>query len=127
MSVAFNHTIVWCREPEASASFLTGILGLPEAARRGHFLAVELANGVTLDFAAASDPVAPQHYAFQLSKAEFEQAYARIVARQLPYWADPGRQHPGRINCHGGGRGLYFDDPDGHILEIFTAFCRAAG
>ena len=35
-------------------------------------------------------------------------------------WADPAKKLPGRINHHFGGRGVYFDDPDGHLFEIIT-------
>jgi catechol 2,3-dioxygenase-like lactoylglutathione lyase family enzyme len=27
---------------------------------------------------------------------------------------------PGEINRHFGGRGMYFDDPGGHLLEVIT-------
>ena len=38
----------------------------------------------------------------------------------MPYWADPFKGLPEQINRHDGGRGVYFDDPDGHKLEIIT-------
>ena len=30
------------------------------------------------------------------------------------------RKQPGSINHHDGGRGVYWNDPDGHYLEIIT-------
>ena len=35
-------------------------------------------------------------------------------------WADPGQTEAGQINHNDGGRGVYFEDPDGHLLEIIT-------
>ena len=58
--------------------------------------------------------------AFLISESEFDEIFARICERRLPYWADPGQTRPGEINHHDGGRGLYFEDPNGHLLEIIT-------
>jgi catechol 2,3-dioxygenase-like lactoylglutathione lyase family enzyme len=120
VSVQLNHTIVACRDQQRSAAFLAGILGLPPATRFGHFLVVEADNGVSLDFAESSGPITSQHYAFLVGEAEFDAAFNRIRSQDLPYWADPGRTRPAAINHRDGGRGLYFEDPDGHLLEIIT-------
>jgi catechol 2,3-dioxygenase-like lactoylglutathione lyase family enzyme len=120
VSVQLNHTIVSCRDQQQSAAFLTGILGLPEATRFAHFLVVEADNGVSLDFAETSEEVTPQHYAFLVGEEEFDAAFGRIRDRGLRYWADPGQTQPGMINHRDGGRGLYFVDPDGHLMEIIT-------
>ena len=115
-----NHTIVWCSDKARSAEFLTGILGLPPARTFHHFLVVDLSNRVSLDYFQKEGSVARQHYAFLVSEAEFDAAFARIEAQGLTYWADPARTRPGEINRHDGGRGVYFEDPDGHLLEIIT-------
>ena len=120
MSVALNHTIVWCTDQQTSARFLTDMLGLPQARRFLHFLVVDLANGVSLDYYQRDGHIEPQHYAFLVSDAEFDRILARIQERGLPYWADPGRQQANQINRHWGGRGVYFHDPDKHLLEAIT-------
>jgi catechol 2,3-dioxygenase-like lactoylglutathione lyase family enzyme len=120
VSVQLNHTIVSCRDQQRSAGFLTEILGLPPATRFGHFLVVEVDNAVSLDFADSSGEIAAQHYAFLVGEDEFDAAFGRIRDRGLTYWADPGKSRPGAINHNDGGRGVYFDDPDGHRLEIIT-------
>jgi catechol 2,3-dioxygenase-like lactoylglutathione lyase family enzyme len=120
VSVQLNHTIVACHDQKLSAAFLTGILGLPEASRFGHFLVVEADNGVSLDFAERDGEITSQHYAFLVGEEEFDAAFARIRERGLDYWADPGRTRRGQINHRDGGRGVYFADPDGHLLEILT-------
>jgi len=120
MSVELNHTIIWCSDKARSAAFMTEILGLPPARTFLHFLVVDLANNVSVDFLQKEGAIAPQHYAFLVSEPEFDGAMNRIGEQGLQYWADPARSKPGEINHHYGGRGVYFADPDGHLLEIIT-------
>ncbi|HEY2550722.1 MAG TPA: VOC family protein [Streptosporangiaceae bacterium] len=127
MSVQLNHTIVNCRDQQRSASFLAQVLGLRPAQRYGPFLVVQADNGVSLDFHETDGEVSHQHYAFLVGEPDFDAALSRITARDLPYWADPGRRQPGVINRNDGGRGLYFEDPDGHLLEIITRPYSSAG
>jgi len=115
-----NHTIVWSSDQTMSARFLAEMLGRPAPTRFGHFDVVELDNGVSLDFADAEGPIRPQHYAFLISEADFDAVLSRIRERGLEHWADPMRHRPGEINHNGGGRGVYFADPDGHYLEVIT-------
>jgi catechol 2,3-dioxygenase-like lactoylglutathione lyase family enzyme len=118
---ALNHTIVAARDREAAAGFLAEMLGLPAPTSFGPFLCVETGNGVSLDFMSWGEhEIAPQHYAFLVSEAEFDDIFGRIEARGLPYWADPHKSSPGEVNHHDGGRGVYWDDPSGHLLEIIT-------
>ena len=120
MSVELNHTIVWCRDKQKSTRFLMDILDLPSPVEFGQMLVVQLANGVSLDFLNSEDPISMQHYAFLIGEDEFDRVFARIRDRGLPYWADPGKQRAGETYSHNGGRGVYFDDPDGHLLEVMT-------
>lgn len=115
-----NHTIVWCRDQRRSAAFLADILGLAPPSRFGPFLVVETANGVSLDFHDFEGDIASQHYAFLVSEQDFDAIFGRMRERDLPYWADPGLTRPEEINGNDGGRGAYFHDPDGHLLEIIT-------
>jgi catechol 2,3-dioxygenase-like lactoylglutathione lyase family enzyme len=120
MAVELNHTIVWCRDQQKSASFLAEILDRPAPVRFGPFLVVELDNGASLDFYQKDGKPALQHYAFLIGDAEFDAVFAKVEQRGLPYWADPAKEKPDEINTHYGGRGFYFDDPDGHLLEVIT-------
>ena len=113
-----NHTIVASPDPWAGARFLTAVLGLPGPTAYGPFAVVTVANGVDLDFL-ESGRVEPQHYAFLVGEDEFDAVSARLRERGLPTWADPGHREPGE-NRNDGGRGLYFDSPEGHNLEIIT-------
>jgi catechol 2,3-dioxygenase-like lactoylglutathione lyase family enzyme len=120
MAIQLNHTIVWCRDKQSSAAFLTGLLGLPAAVPFGPFLVVEMGNGVSLDYHEVDGTIAPQHYAFLIGEDDFDPIFGRIVNGEISYWADPGQRRPGEINGNDGGRGVYFEDPDGHLLEIIT-------
>jgi catechol 2,3-dioxygenase-like lactoylglutathione lyase family enzyme len=120
MAVELNHTIVAARDKRAAATFLSDLLGLPAPAPFGPFLVVNVDNGVSLDFMDTSEDIRPQHYAFLVSEADFDTIFGRIRAQQLDYWADPFHHQPGEINTRDGGRGVYFDDPNGHVLELLT-------
>lgn len=120
MAIQLNHTIVWCADQSRSAKFLADILGRSPPGRFGPFHIVELDNGASLDFLETAEPIAPQHYAFLIDEQAFDEIWERIKARGLAYWADPGKSQRDKINRNDGGRGLYFEDPDGHLLEIIT-------
>jgi catechol 2,3-dioxygenase-like lactoylglutathione lyase family enzyme len=115
-----NHTIVWCHDKIQSARFLADMLGRPAPEPFMHFLVVTLDNGVSIDFMEKEGEIAMQHYAFLVSDAEFDAVMAEIAARSLDHWADPARSRRGEINRHWGGRGVYFMDPNGHLLEAIT-------
>ena len=120
MPVKLNHIIVPARDKRASAAFLAEVLGLSEPVTFGPFVGVQTHNDVTLDFIDSRDEIDSRHYAFLVDEAEFDDIFARLRGRRLPYWADPFRQEPEQINTRDGGRGVYFDDPSGHLLEILT-------
>ncbi len=121
MTVQLNHTIIPAHDKKESAAFLSQILGLPEPFPAGPFQAVQV-DSLTLDYVEieADKEIEARHYAFLVSEAEFDEIFARLVAREVPYWADPHATQPQEINRRDGGRGCYFPDPDGHWLEILT-------
>ncbi|MEV0896038.1 VOC family protein [Actinoplanes sp. NPDC049802] len=120
MSVRLNHTFVHSSDVRRSARYFADVLGLDGVDESGYFLAVRLSNEVLLEFVETPAPITAQHYAFLVSDAEFDEIHGRIVAAGQPFWAYPMHQGPGRLNDWAGGRGCYFDDPDGHALEIMT-------
>jgi catechol 2,3-dioxygenase-like lactoylglutathione lyase family enzyme len=119
MAVSLNHTIIAARNKNASAIFLAEILGLPAPTVLGHFVVVQVGE-TSLDFRDTDKEITQQHYAFLVSEAEFDEIFDRIHKRGLAYWADPSRRERGKINTWDDGRGCYFDDPSGHLLEIIT-------
>ncbi len=120
MAVRLNHTIAWCRDKEQSASFLTDTLGLAPATAFGPFLVVEFSNDASIAFHESDGAIAPQHYAFLINEDEFDEIFNRIRHRRIAYWADPALRNREEINRADGGRGLYFKDPDAHLMEIIT-------
>lgn len=119
MAVELNHTIVSAHDKQSSAAFLAGILGLEVGKPVGPFVPVELANKVTLDYMDRQG-FSPQHYAFLVDDEVFDAAYRRLLDAGIQTWADPDHLEPDAINTRWGGRGVYFPDPAGHNMEIFT-------
>ncbi len=96
------------------------MLGLPSPRRRGPFYMVRTDDDANLDYMDSQGELVRQHYPLSVGDAEFDAIFDRIRKRKLIYWADPARQKPTEINKHDGGRDLYFEDLNGHLLEIIT-------
>ena len=126
MVVTLNHTIVHARDKEETAQFLTEILGLAPHRNLAHFAVVQVGE-TSIDLIQTDEKIASRHFAFKVSEAEFDEIFARIRERKLPYWADPFRKQPGAINRWDDGRGVYFPDPNGHLLEAITRPYGSAG
>ncbi len=120
MSVELNHTIVHARDRATAAGEVAEILGLDPPASFGPFAVVELANGASLDFMDEASDFDGQHFAFLVDEEEFDQIQQRLRDRGKQWWADPFKKNPGEINTNDGGRGLYWEGPDKHWLEIIT-------
>ncbi|MCM2392249.1 VOC family protein [Streptomyces albipurpureus] len=121
MPARLDHTIVHVNDRFAGARFLADLLGGPQPKENGPFAALTLDGGVTLDYLdQRQGPHPSQHLAFLVSEDEFDDIYAKIVARQIPHWADPTQQTAGETYRLFGGRGVYVEDPDGHLLEFLT-------
>jgi catechol 2,3-dioxygenase-like lactoylglutathione lyase family enzyme len=121
MTIQLNHIIVWCEDQKVSSDFFARILGLPEPETFYHFLVVRMENDVSLDFMKKEGgSVARQHYAFLIDEQRFDEVFVRIKAEGVSHWADPARSEPDAINHNDGGRGVYFEDPNGHLLEVIT-------
>ena len=121
MTVQLNHTIIPAKNKKESAAFLAEILGLSDPFPFGPFMAVQV-DSLTLDYVEVGDDkeIESRHYAFLVSEAEFDEIFGRIHEGGHVYWADPEQSRKGEINRHDGGRGVYFEDPSGHLMEIIT-------
>jgi catechol 2,3-dioxygenase-like lactoylglutathione lyase family enzyme len=127
MTARLNHTIVAAHDKNASALFLSEILGLPRPLELGPFAVVGVGERLTLDYIEADGEIVGQHYAFLVEEREFDEIFERIAKRGMPYWADPSRRERDSINHWDDGRGVYFEDPNGHLLEIITRPYGSAG
>ncbi len=119
MSVELNHTLVNVRDKRESASFVAEILGVGGPKPYGPFLEVQVANNVSLYFVDV-EALHPQHYAFLVTEFDFDEIMSRIQQRDLVHWADPFQRIPGEVNTLDGGRGVYWEEPSGHLLEAIT-------
>ena len=121
MAIELNHTVVPARDKVASAKFFARIFGLPFDERAvGYFAPVQVNESLTLDFDDDANRFNVHHYAFKVSEAEFDAIFGRIQAEGIPYGSEPHSRDDMKNNRHGGGRGVYFCDPNGHILELLT-------
>jgi hypothetical protein len=127
MAVRLNHTLVAARDNDSAAKFLTAILGLPAPSRLGPFAVVHGSEDTSLDDHDADGAITSQHDAFLVDERVFDVIFARIRDRRLAYWAAPSRHQRDEMNRWDGGRGLYVDDPNGHLLERLTRLDGSGG
>jgi catechol 2,3-dioxygenase-like lactoylglutathione lyase family enzyme len=118
MSIELNHTIIWAKDKLESARFLAYILGVEAGPQWARFVPVKV-GGVTLDFADSPDKH-HQHYAFLIGEDEFDAAFGRIRSAGVTYYAEHDRSGKGEINDYYGGRGVYFETPEGNLFELIT-------
>jgi catechol 2,3-dioxygenase-like lactoylglutathione lyase family enzyme len=119
MPILLDHTIVPAKDKLASAKFFAEIFGLKVKPGDGYFAQVQVNDSLTFDFADELEPKS-HHYAFHISEAEFEEIYERVKSKGLPYGSGPYNHTDGKIYTRRGGRGFYFEDPNGHLLEVMT-------
>jgi catechol 2,3-dioxygenase-like lactoylglutathione lyase family enzyme len=119
MTIRLDHTIVPAKDKVASADFFAEIFGL-KVTNGGHFAQVQINESLTFDFADEAEPSQGHHYAFHVSETEFDAIFSRVKAKGIPYGSGPFSHKDGKINKRRGGRGFYFEDPNGHLLEVMT-------
>ncbi|MGH7256340.1 MAG: VOC family protein [Nitrospirales bacterium] len=121
MAIELNHTIVPAHDKVASAKFFARMFGLAlDEKAVGYFAPVRVNETLTLDFDDDVDRFDVHHYAFKVSDTEFDAIFGRIQADGIPYGSEPNALENKVVNHRGGGRGVYFRDPNGHILELLT-------
>jgi catechol 2,3-dioxygenase-like lactoylglutathione lyase family enzyme len=119
MAITLNHTIVPAYDKESSAKFFAGMFGLKYEGAMSHFAPVRINETLTLDFD-TWDRFEMHHYAFHVSDAEFDAIFGRIKEAGIPYGSGPMSEDDMKTNSWNGGRGVYFKDPNGHVLELLT-------
>jgi catechol 2,3-dioxygenase-like lactoylglutathione lyase family enzyme len=121
MTITLNHTIVWARDKDVAARFFAKIFGLHFEGSDGHFAPVRVNDTLTLDFADAKGTIAAQHYAFHVSDTEFDSILQRVKGAGLTFGSGPRSLEDGKLNDWNDGRGFYYKDHDGHVIELMTA------
>jgi catechol 2,3-dioxygenase-like lactoylglutathione lyase family enzyme len=118
MTITLNHTIVPARDKVAAAKFFARIFGLKRG-RAGYFAPVRVNKTLTLLFD-DDGKFESHHYAFHVSEREFDAIFKRVKKSKIVYGSAPWSLDDGKLNNWGGGRGFYFTDPNGHVLELMT-------
>ena len=119
MPITLNHTIIPAHDKEASAKFFAEVMGLSYDGPAGHFAPVKVNDTFTMDFD-NREGFESHHYAFHISDEEFDGVFSRITSRGITYGSGPRDLDDMEINTRRDGRGFYWVDLDGHILEVMT-------
>ena len=119
MAIILNHTIVPARDKEVSARFFADIFGLKYEGPAGHFAPVQVNDTLTFDFDTHTS-FGTLHYAFHVSDEEFDAILKRVEQASIPFGSEPWNLENRQLNSWNSGRGVYFRDPNGHILELMT-------
>src|SRR5215510_2025 len=120
MTIELNHTIVPAHDKHASAQCFANIFGLSYERCDGYFAPVRVNEKLTLDFDDDVDRFDSHHYAFHVDDATFDAIFQRVQEAGLTYGSDPWNPENQKLNDWKGGRGVYFRDPNGHLLELMT-------
>ncbi|MBY6241941.1 VOC family protein [Methylosinus sp. Sm6] len=119
MTIVLNHTIVPAHDKAAAARWFAGVFDLPLEQPDDHFVPVYVNDALTFLFADA-DSIAAAHYAFHVSEPEFDAILSRVRASGRPFGSAPWSRADGKLNDWNGGKGVYFETPDGHLMELMT-------
>jgi catechol 2,3-dioxygenase-like lactoylglutathione lyase family enzyme len=119
-----DHVILKVNDLAASVKFYTEVLGFTAEGTDGPFTVVRVGPDCQLQLAPWTTP-GFEHYAFAVSRMEFDAIFARIKAAGIAYGPTfdsvGSNTHAG---AEAGARGLaptlYFNDPNKHLLEIRT-------
>ena len=130
MAIRLDHTIVPARDKVVAAQLFADIFGLTVKPVRGRFAQVAVNESLTVDFADEAedwgaipwDPSKSEshHYAFCVGDAEFDGILGRVKARGMPFGSGPRSHTDGQVSDRRGGRTIYFEVLDSHLLEVMT-------
>jgi catechol 2,3-dioxygenase-like lactoylglutathione lyase family enzyme len=119
-----DHIILKVNDLETSIDFYTRIMGFANQGTDGPFTIIRTADDFQMQLAPWGTP-GFEHYAFAVSKREFEDIFQRIRDAEIEYGptfdsvgtnSGPGKESGAR----GDAPTLYFNDPSRHLIEIRT-------
>ena len=119
-----DHLILNVNEIPASVEFYTRVLGFKLEGEDGPFTVIRVSDDFTLQLAPWGTK-GNEHYAFALSRRDFDEAFARIKLARIPYGdsfhsvgnnSGPGNE----TGARGPAPTLYLNDPSNHLIEIRT-------
>src|SRR4051794_18022505 len=111
-----DHIILTVNDIDASVAFYTEIMGFTPEGQDGPFTVIRVSDDFTMQLAAWGSK-GNEHYAFALSRSEFDEVFARIRDGGIPYGDSfhtvGSNNGPGEeIGAKGLGPTLYFNDPN---------------
>ncbi|SMP86912.1 Glyoxalase/Bleomycin resistance protein/Dioxygenase superfamily protein [Epsilonproteobacteria bacterium SCGC AD-308-P11] len=119
MDITLNHTIIPAYDNVKSAKFYERIFGFEFLKVWLDFAVVRVNPTLTLDFR-TKEKFSKMHYAFKVTDEQFDEIFARIKEDKVLYGSGPYKLDDAKINHNYDGRGVYFRDENGHVLEILT-------
>lgn len=119
MEITLNHTIIPSHNHVETAKFYARVFGFDFLKEWGCFAVVKVNSSLTLDFM-QKKTFSSLHFAFKVSEQQFDEILGRIITEKIIYGSSPSLLDNGKINNNDGGRGLYFRDANGHVLEMLT-------
>lgn len=120
--MTLDHWILNVNDIDASVAFYTSILGFTNEGTDGPFTVLRVSESLTIQLAPWGTK-GNEHYAFAVSKEEFDAIFARIRAAGIDhgpsFHAVGANTGPGEeTGARGMAPSLYFNDPNKHLLEI---------
>lgn len=119
MEITLNHTIIPSKNKVEAAKFYEKIFGFEFLKGWDGFAVVKVNSTLTLDFM-NQEKFTLNHYSFKVTDDQFDEIFGRVKEEGLVFGAGHQIIDDGKINNYYGGRGVYFRDLDGHVLEIQT-------
>jgi catechol 2,3-dioxygenase-like lactoylglutathione lyase family enzyme len=119
-----DHIILKVNDLQASVAFYTQVMGFALEGRDGPFTIVRVSPDFQLQLAPYGTH-GLEHYAFAVSRVDFDASFGRIKASGIPHGRSfdsvGSNTGPGEESgAHGLAPTLYFYDPNKHLLEIRT-------
>jgi hypothetical protein len=121
MAIELDHFIVPSHNRIASAKLLAELLGVAwRETVLGIFSPVYINNGLTLDFVQTDEDYPVHHYCFRVSPNEFDTILERIKVARIDYRSTVRGPVDFQVDTQFGGKGVYWNEPDGHQWEMLT-------
>lgn len=121
---AIDHVILNVNDIPASEDFYVNVLGFTSEGQDGPFTVIRVSEDFTIQLAPWGTK-GNEHLAFALSRKDFDDAFARMKERGIPFGdsfhsvgnnAGPGVE----TGARGPAPTVYMNDPNNHLIEIRT-------
>jgi len=121
---AIDHLILKVNDVTSSVEFYVDVLGFRAEGEDGPFTVIRVSEDFTLQLAPWGTS-GNEHLAFALSRQDFDDAFARLKEKGIPYGDSfhtvGNNLGPGiESGAKGPAPTLYMNDPNNHLIEIRT-------